>query len=91
MQLTARPPSAPLAADLESALRAEGCNPGRPPTYAPMSAAVDRQTARKLACRGCGTRGLVPQPIRWTCKLVRWRKADVLAWVDGLTQPPPAA
>ena len=60
MQQTQRPPSAPTPAQAHAAevrLRSLGFTPGRPPTYAPMSAAVDRSTCRRLVCPECKRRG----------------------------------
>ena len=31
-------------------------------------------------------RGQLPEPVRFNRKLVRWRRADVTAWVAGLSQ-----
>ena len=61
MQQTQRPPSAPTPAQAHAAearLRSLGFTPGRPPTYAPMSVAVDRSACRRLVCPGCKRRGL---------------------------------
>ena len=54
-QQAERPPSAYA---LETTLRAAGYAPGRPATYPPMAAAVDRSVARKMLCPGCGKRGM---------------------------------
>jgi hypothetical protein len=56
MQSTLPQPTA--AALAEIALRTIGYQPGVPPSYAPMAAAIDRATARKMRCPSCGKAGM---------------------------------
>jgi len=94
-------PAPPPAPPAEVAPKRRGRPPGRknganPPATPPPELLTVHQVAKMLSM---GVRtvwrltelGKLPQPWRHGRKLVRWPRASIQAFIDGLTQPPPAA